>query len=75
MFIGFEPMLIPDPTDAKPGSDEKIVVLRSRLELGLQLYHPGDETQIVREETKRDIKRLRQKQDEWDRSHKRGARV
>jgi len=59
-----------EPTDAQPGSDEKIVILRSRVEMGFELYHPGDETQIVREETRRDIDRLRQKQAEWDKARK-----
>lgn len=30
------------PTDAAPGSPEKIEVLAMRLELGLPLYHPDD---------------------------------
>lgn len=75
MFVGLEPMLIPEPTNARPGSDEKIVVLRSRLELGFQLYNPSDETQIEREETRRDIEQLRQKQAAWDKAHKRGAKA
>lgn len=75
MFGGLEPMLIPEPTNARPGSDEKIVVLRSRLERGFQLYNPSDETQIERKETRRDIEQLRQKQAAWDKSHKRGAKA
>jgi hypothetical protein len=42
--MDFEPLLIPAPTKAKPGSDEKILTLRARLEAGEDLYHPDDET-------------------------------
>jgi hypothetical protein len=42
--MDFEPLLIPEPTKAKPGSDEKILTLRARLEAGEDLYHPEDET-------------------------------
>lgn len=31
-----------DPTDAPAGSPEKIDVLRSRIEMGLPLWHPKD---------------------------------
>jgi hypothetical protein len=33
-----------EPTDARPGSPEKILVLARRLELGQELWHPGDAT-------------------------------
>ena len=33
-----------DPTDARPGTAEKIVVLMRRAELGQELWHPGDAT-------------------------------
>ncbi len=42
--IDYEPILIPEPTAARPGSKEKIQVLRDRLERGEDLYHFGDET-------------------------------
>lgn len=41
--MDFEPFSIPAPTKAKPGSDEKILVLRARLAAGEDLYHPDDE--------------------------------
>lgn len=34
--------LLPDPTQARPGSAEKIAELARRAELGLQLWHPDD---------------------------------
>ena len=37
------------PTDARPGSDEKLDVMRQRYETGQPLFHPDDETsQIVK---------------------------
>lgn len=30
------------PTDVMPGSEEKILLLRRRCELGLPIHHPGD---------------------------------
>jgi hypothetical protein len=40
----FEPEMLPtdQPTDAPPGSLEKIEVLRSRVEIGAPLWHPKD---------------------------------
>ena len=32
----------PEPTQALPGSVEKIIVLRERVRLGLELWHPED---------------------------------
>jgi hypothetical protein len=40
-FYGTPP-LPPEPTQAMPGSEEKILVLMRRAELRLQLHHPGD---------------------------------
>ncbi len=34
--------LLPEPTDAPPGSEEKIRVLQERWRLGQQLKHPDD---------------------------------
>jgi len=34
----------PFPTNAAPGSPEKIVVLTQRLEQGFDLWHPNDAT-------------------------------
>ena len=39
---GDEPCIMPLPTDAVPGSPEKIAVLRTRVEAGLTLHHPHD---------------------------------
>lgn len=41
--MDFEPLLIPTPTGARPGSPEKVEVLRMRLINGEDLYHPSDE--------------------------------
>lgn len=38
----FVPRGLPEPTDAQPGSAEKIRVLRARLAAGLELWHPDD---------------------------------
>jgi len=45
----FAPRADPDdpawqPTEARPGSPEKIAVLCRRLEAGVPLWHPGDRT-------------------------------
>lgn len=37
-----EPQLTFEPTDAPAGSQEKIEVLRRRIELGLPLWHDAD---------------------------------
>lgn len=42
--IDFEPQLQPQPTAARPGSEEKLKVFQQRLERGEELYHCGDET-------------------------------
>ena len=39
---GFKTRGMPQPTNARPGSLEKVEVLASRLEQGLDLYHPLD---------------------------------
>lgn len=45
-FYGNWPYPPPDdPTDAAPGSDEKILVLAERYSLGLGLWHPDDRTE------------------------------
>lgn len=38
----FVPHGLPEPTQAPPGSAEKIAVLRARLAAGLELWHPDD---------------------------------
>jgi hypothetical protein len=38
----WEPGLAAIPTQAKPGSPEKIAILQSRLEHGQELWHPED---------------------------------
>ena len=38
----FRPRSLPDPTDALPGSPEKLAILRGRLLTGQHLHHPGD---------------------------------
>lgn len=40
--MDYEPLLIPAPTEARPGSEEKVRVLQARLEAGEDLYHPDD---------------------------------
>jgi hypothetical protein len=37
-----EPRLPPTPTDALPGSPEKVEVLMERAHLGVALWHPQD---------------------------------
>ncbi|MBY0523928.1 MAG: hypothetical protein K2R98_11050 [Gemmataceae bacterium] len=39
--------VLPAPTRARPGSHEKIAVLRARLERGEALHHPKDERQAI----------------------------
>ena len=39
---GFEPRGLAEPTQARPGSPEKVEILAARLEQGLDLYHPQD---------------------------------
>jgi len=41
-LIEFVPQGLPEPTQAPPGSAEKIAVLRARLAAGLELWHPDD---------------------------------
>ena len=38
----FVPGSLPEPTNAIPGSPEKISILKARLEAGLMLHHPND---------------------------------
>ncbi len=40
--IGFTPQSLPMPTEAPPGTPEKLAVLMARLEAGEQLHHPDD---------------------------------
>jgi hypothetical protein len=42
-FCGQAP-LPPEPTEALPGTAEKVVVLEERARRGLALWHPGDAT-------------------------------
>jgi hypothetical protein len=35
-----------EPTDAPPGSEEKMQVMRERLRAGFQLHHPGDRREV-----------------------------
>lgn len=40
---GFETKgLATEPTQARPGSPEKVAILAARLEQGFELYHPQD---------------------------------
>jgi hypothetical protein len=43
----FEPIRKPEPTDAAPGSLEKLEVLARRLMRGEELYHEDDETVLA----------------------------
>ena len=38
----FVPHIMPLPTDAIPGTPEKIAILKARLEAGVMLNHPQD---------------------------------
>lgn len=40
--LGFEPIDVPKPTDAAPGSPDKIAILRERMERGQRLFHARD---------------------------------
>lgn len=35
-------MKLPEPTDARPGSEDKIAILAERVRLGMALFHPDD---------------------------------
>lgn len=37
----------PSPTDAPPGSPEKVEVLRRRFENGQKLWHPRDRLEVI----------------------------
>lgn len=47
----FEPLEVPPqqytPTEALPGSGQKIEILASRLESGLPLWHPEDRVTVL----------------------------
>jgi len=43
----FRPRSLPDPTDALPGTPEKLAILRGRLLTGQHLHHPGDPQTIA----------------------------
>lgn len=43
----FEPMVEFLPTDARPGSEEKIEVMEQRYNSGLPLFHPADNNRHV----------------------------
>ena len=45
---GAWPAVEPDPTDAAPGSQEKIAVLQARAMKGENLFHPLDESLMSR---------------------------
>jgi hypothetical protein len=49
--LDFEPLHIPEPTTARPGSEEKIRVFQERLAKGEDLYHPDDEQLVATKET------------------------
>lgn len=42
-----DPPYLPIPTDAPPGSPEKIEVLRRRVENGQKLWHPRDRLEVI----------------------------
>lgn len=42
-----DPPYLPIPTDALPGSPEKIEVLRRRVENGQKLWHPRDRLEVI----------------------------
>lgn len=43
----FGSLLLPTPTDAPPGSEEKMAVLAARAAAGESLFHPDDQPKIV----------------------------
>lgn len=49
----FVPRGLPVPTNAIPGTSEKITVLKARLEAGLILHHPDDLVSVPFIRTKR----------------------
>jgi len=53
--LDFEPLLIPEPTDARPGSIEKVRVMQARLEAGEDLHHWGDEQMSATFDDQRDM--------------------
>lgn len=42
----FVPHGLPVPTNAMPGTREKIAILKSRLETGVTLHHPEDRLSV-----------------------------
>ena len=42
----FVPRVLPVPTNAIPGTREKIAILKTRLETGLILHHPEDRLSV-----------------------------
>lgn len=42
-----DPPGLPTPTDASPGSPEKVEVLRIRFENGQKLWHPDDRPEVI----------------------------
>lgn len=38
---------LPEPTEARPGSPEKVAILEERQRLGQRLWHPSDAQQAV----------------------------
>jgi len=51
--LDFEPLLIPEPTTARPGSIEKVRVMQARLEAGEDLHHWGDCRMAATHDTQR----------------------
>lgn len=39
----FVPQPCPEATNARPGSSQKIAILRARLEAGVEMHHPKDQ--------------------------------
>ena len=54
----FEPIAKPEPTDAAPGSLEKLEVLARRLMRGEELYHEDDATVLATIEQSNEMRNL-----------------
>lgn len=54
----FEPIAKPEPTDAAPGSLEKLEVLARRLMRGEELYHEDDATVLATIEQSNEMRSL-----------------
>lgn len=66
-FIGSVPLA--EPTDALPGTDEKVRVMESRAALGLALFHPLDAGMGIDDATERRLRLLGMSRGEEPKDH------